>query len=350
MSNPETLIVTARDVIEEGSSDTDWKIAPTDHAEMFEKKAPSLAKNLRDSRTKGLADMYEDLNVKAVDARDAFKDTVGRADTAVFYTATFGALLLIVGSLHESLGIYGRFAVGGIGVFGFVSFGLATMWLSQVKGGNLSKKWISERAKAEAKRLAYFKTVMEGASEAALEQLYAFEYTRRFLLENQIDYFRDRGGQHATAANLSLKRSTQAVFVASTFTGIAGLLSVFLPQLATIAGLGVIASAYAALSVSRSAVNLDRTNADRYRAAEDQLKERMLDIDTYRMKTASGNKEAVQEFFEPIFIILEADHKAFLSDTEQREMAIGGMEQRLDAAKEILRKDSQGGTDNLDSV
>ena len=115
-----------------------------------------------------------------------------------------------------------------------------------------------------------------------------------------------------------------------------------------IAGLGVIASAYAALSVSRSAVNLDRRNADRYRTAEDQLKERKLDLDAYRMKTALGEKEAVQEFFEPVFVILEADHKEFLSDTEQRELAIGGMEQRLDAAKEVLRKESQGDTDNLD--
>ncbi len=110
------------------------------------------------------------------------------------------------------------------------------------------------------------------------------------------------------------------------------------PVLAVIAGLGVIASAYATLAVSRSAVNLDRRNADRYRVAEDQLKERQLDIDIYREKIAAGNKGAVQEFFEPIFVTLEADHKGFLSDAEQREMAIGAMEQRLDAAKQTVSK------------
>ena len=117
------------------------------------------------------------------------------------------------------------------------------------------------------------------------------------------------------------------------------------PELAVIAGLGVIASAYSALAVSRSTVNQDRKNADRYLAAEYQLKERRLDLDTYRERTASGNNGAVQEFFEPIFVTLEADHKAFLSEAEERELAIGDMVKRLDAAKEALKKKSANETD-----
>ena len=110
------------------------------------------------------------------------------------------------------------------------------------------------------------------------------------------------------------------------------------PELAVVAAMGVIASAYAALMVSRSAMNQDRTNADRYLAAEYQLKERKLDLDTYRERTASGDNKATQEFFEPIFVTLAADHRAFLRDAEQRELAIGDMERRLDAAKEALKK------------
>ena len=90
--------------------------------------------------------------------------------------------------------------------------------------------------------------------------------------------------------------------------------------------------------MSRSVVNLDRQSADRYRGAENKLKERKLDIDIYRERTASGDKGAVQGFFEPIFVALESDHKGFISDAEQRELAIGAMEERLDAAKESLNK------------
>ena len=112
----------------------------------------------------------------------------------------------------------------------------------------------------------------------------------------------------------------------------------WLAEFAVVAGIGVIASAYAALMVSRSALNQDRKNADRYLAADYQLKERRLDLDTYRERTASGDNGAVQEFFEPVFVTLEADHQMFLSEAEQREFAIGDMEKRLDAAKEALKE------------
>lgn len=335
---PETkeLIRKAFDAVGKSNSDTDWKIVPTEHADLFANEAPSLAETLRRARPEGLANMYEQLNATAIKARDVFKTTVGKADTAVFCTASLGALLLAAGGLQEPLGKVGPWVVGAIGLLGAISSGLAAMWLNQVKGGLLAKRWADERAKAEAKRLAYFKAIMEGAPEAPLDQLLALEYVRRFLLDNQIDYFRDRGSEHESAAGIALKESTQAVFAASTLTAIAGLLSMLRPQLAVIAGLGVITSAYATLAVSRSTVNLDRRNADRYRTAGDQLKERRLDLDTYRERTASGDKGAVEEFFESIFVTLEGDHKAFLSDTEQRELAIGGMERRLDAAQEAL--------------
>jgi hypothetical protein len=290
--------------------------------------------------------MYEELNGKAVNARDVFKTTVCKADTAIFCTVSLAALLLIAGGLQEPLGNIGPWVVGTIGLLGIVSSGLAAMWFNQLKGELLAKRWADERAKAEAKRLAYFKAIMEGASGDPLDQLLVLEYVRRYLLDNQIDYFRDRGSQHESAARIALTKSTQAVFVASIFTAFAGLLSMLRPQLAVVAGLGVIASAYAPLALSRSAVNLDRQNADRYRTAEDQLRERRLELDAYRERTASGDKGAVQEFFEPIFVTLEGDHKAFLSDAEKRELAIGGMERRLDAAQEALKKKSSSEADN----
>lgn len=340
MPNTNELMRTACDAIGAGNSDNDWKIVPTEHAEMFAEKAPSLAENLRGSRPTGIAQMYEELNTKAIEDRDNFKNTVNKADIAVFCTASLGALLLVSGGLQVLLGVSGPWVVKAIGLLGLISSSLAVMWLSQVQGGALSKRWAEERAKAEAKRLAYFKIVMEQASEAPLDQLLALEYTRRFLLDNQIDYFKERGGEHEKAASATLMTSTRAVFASSSFTLIAGALSMWRPEFTVVAAVGVIASAYAALAVSRSAVNQDRKNADRYLASHDQLWERKLDLDTYRKKTASGEKGAVQEFFEPIFLILEADHRAFLSEADQRELAIGNMEKRLDAAKEAVAKKS----------
>lgn len=338
MVSTQELIRAARAAIGEGNSDTDWKIVPAEHSELFADKSAPLAQILQGARARGLAKMYEELNRMAVEARDNFKGTVTKSNAAIFCTASLGALLLITSGLQGLLGKAGPWIAGALGLLGVVSCGLATMWLNQLKGGGLADKWAVERAKAEAKRLAYFKAIMDGASDEPYSQLLAFEYTRRFLLDNQIDYFRDRGGQHKRADGVALKTSTQAVFVASTVTAGAGILSMLEPQLAVIAGIGVIASAYSTLVVSWSSVNHDRRNADRYQHAKDQLEERKLDIDIYREKTATGDKRAVQEFFEPIFVILATDHREFLGDAEQREIAIGGMGDRLKAATDSLNR------------
>jgi hypothetical protein len=338
MSNAHGLKEVAKSAIGEGKSDEDWKIVPTEHADLFEDRAPSLADNLREERSTGLAEMYEELNGEAIQARDNFKHTVKKADFAIFCTASFSALLLVATGLKELLGEIVHWATRAIGLLGIVSSGLTAMWLNQVSGGSLSRKWAEKRAKAEAKRLAYFKNVMYAASEDPQDQLFALEYVRRFLLDNQIDYFSERGEQHENAASLALKNSTRAVFVSSLLTGIAGALAMWHTEFALIAGLGVITTACATLAVSRSTMNQDHINADRYLAVKYLLKERKLDLGIYRDKIAEGSTGAVQEFFEPIFVSLEADHQAFLSEAEKREAAIGDMAKRLDAAKAALEK------------
>lgn len=346
MSNTRELIDAASRAIGEGDKSKDWKIVPSEHAELLENKAPSLAEVLRGSLPKGLTEMYEELNDKAIKARDDFKHTVSKANYAVFCAASLGALLLVAFGLRVSLGEAAHWVIGAIGFCGLISGGLATMWITRARGGRLAHRWAQERARAEAKRLAYFKAIIGDVSDQPYDQLLALEYTRRFLLDNQLDYFGDRGSQHEDSADTALKKSTLAVFVASTATAVAGLLSIFKPQLAIVAGLGVVASAYSALAASRSGVNRDRRNADSYRLAYEQLRDRKLMIDAYREKAASGDKQAVAEFFEPIFVTLATDHKEFLDDVEQREIAIGAMEERLGAATDALGKKPAGTADD----
>ena len=57
----------AIDAIGESNSDEDWKIEPTQHAELFRSQAPSLADVLLDTRPMGLAEQYEALNTGAVE-------------------------------------------------------------------------------------------------------------------------------------------------------------------------------------------------------------------------------------------------------------------------------------------
>ena len=180
------------------------------------------------------------------------------------------------------------------------------MWVNRAKNGDLANRWSSERANAEARRLAYFKDVMDGAKDEPFDKLLALEYTRRFLLDSQIKYFQARGRQHEVSAQEALNRSTYATVIASLLTAAGGAVAVIEPKYSVVAGLGAVASYLSTLFISRSEMNLDRKNADRYRVAADQLAERRLDLDLYRTKVANGESEALADFYQPVFMALKS--------------------------------------------
>jgi hypothetical protein len=335
-----TLIVKeTRDIIGKGNPDRDWKIEPTFHSQQYAQSAPQLTQLLEGSKAQAYAQRYEELNRKAIESRDKFKRIFSNANWSIFLTATLGALLLIGSGLSSLAGDYlpeGRLTtfIWALSILGIVSSALATMWISQITGKKLSRRWASQRASAEAKRMAYFKTVLEEAGTEPREQLLVFEYTRRYLLDNQLDYFRDRGKQHKAASDRAANVSSIALMLSSILTGLASILVAVTgkPHYSVIAGVGVIATAASALAKERSRVHLDRINAERYQKAYDLLWERSLELDDYREQIDTGDARAAIRFFEPIFMALEADHKQFLNDEEKREAAIGDMKKRLNAA------------------
>lgn len=340
MSNAQEMIRIARAAIGDGGNE-DWQIIPSEHARWFERAAPTLAHNLRRARPEGLARMFEEADREAVRASDVFKRTVRRADTAVFLAGSLGALLVVAIGIKDMVGETSTFIIGAIGVLGALASSLAAMWIGKARNGELAERWGNERANAEAKRLAFFKDVMAGATNTPLDKLLALEYTRRFLLDNQVKYLRERGREHERAAQMALDRSTASTFLASMLTAAGGLLAFVRPEYGVIAGLAAVASFLGTLFISRSEMNLDHKNADRYRVAADALAERRLDLDTFRSKVASGELTAVEDFFQPIFMALKADHQAFLTDAQQQDLAIGEMQGRLDAAKDTMSSHSK---------
>ena len=333
----------ARDTIGPNTPKSDWRIDPSSHANVYSAAAPSLTRVLEESRVTGVAKIFESLDAEAVKAQKRFKRNVQRANGAVLATAVFGALLLIVGSAGSILGDAAERVVLVIGCLGVITSGLATMWLTLVQSGHLAARWSKSRAEAEAKRLQYFKSIIEEANQTVEDQLLVFEYTRRYLLDNQLDYFRERGMEHEDGADRALVHSTAAVFISSTITAIAGFAAAALgAEWAAIAGLAVISTAYAAYATSQSAVNLDRRNADRYRTALSLLRDHNLTQDAYIERIVAGDFEALREFYNPVFEILVNDHKDFIDSEAQRDAAIMGIEERLEVAKRSLGRGNDG--------
>lgn len=318
--------------IGEGRPDKDWKVVPTEHAEHLQGVAPELTGILSTSRVKGLAEQYEELNQKAVASRDKFKASANWLNRCVFATASLGAILLILGTLNHLMQNYGRPVIVAIGILGIVSGALATLWLNRMRQGRQLRAWFADRAKAEGKRLAYFKELLLHRGSPT-EALWVFEYTRRFLLDNQIDYFKERGAKHESGAESALKTASIAAFLASICTTVASLLSGYRTEFTAIASLGVIASAYAALAASKTEVSQDRRSAERYRLAGERLQDWKLNIDDYRKRVAGGDQDAIEEFYGPVFQTLVSDHKSWLEVEEKIAAAVGQFERRLKEAQ-----------------
>ena len=339
MSETDKLIDSVKEIIGRGDSDNDWKIAPMEHAAVYESKAPLLAKTLRSSKAQGYAEMYTEEDAKADKARNKFKNTMWFANWAVFLTAVSGTFLVAGPGIQKFFPDCSETVFKVIGLTGAVTTALGTMYLKLIRGDELSGRWTTRRSKAEKYRLAFFKTVLAGSAENPESQLQAFEYTRRYLFDNQIDYFKMRGKHHETAADSALYKSVMATFCASLMTAAAGGLIWMDLKYGIVGALGTIATAWGTLVLSRSAIELDRVNAKRYLEILYQLRERKLLIDEYRRKIASGNKDAAQEYYTPVFALLEADHQSFIEDEKRRDLTVAETEKALSEAMKKLKTD-----------
>ncbi len=339
MMTVDEVVRKARAAIGDAGPD-DWKVDPTAHAREFEDKAPSLADNLRRSRPEGLARQFKEKDSAAVTARDRFKSAARQADNAVFMAGAFSAILIVAIGLQQRFGDYEKPVIVTLGILGAIASSYATMLVGMARRGKLAKRWAAERAGAESRRIRYFRNVLQGATRGPLDRLLALEYVRRFLLDSQLQFFRKRGRQHEQAAQTAITQSMYATFFASSVTGIASVLAIYLTDLGVLAGLSAVATQLGALILSRSEMNLDMQNAERYRKAADTLSDIRLDLDRARRDVAVGADNAHLRFFDPVIRALEADHKSFLKEGENLDSAMASsLENRLsDGTKEAERE------------
>jgi hypothetical protein len=344
MSETDKLIESVKEIIGEEDSRNDWRIKLQEHAALYENTAPSLVAIMKGSKLRGLAKAYATSDNEAIKAQNKFKSTVKKASLAAFLTSACGALLLVCAGLHILNKPVGLIIIVGTTAVGMTASVFATLWFNLIKGGGLNAEWVLRRSRAEKKRLDYFQTFLKMTPKNPEDQLFALEYTRRFLLENQITYFEGRGKEHKKAADKTLKKSLAAMLVASLITMLAGPLALLKGWLSAIAGLGVIATAYGAFVNAISTVNLDKENAQRYTKCAWDLDDVLLEIDECRSKAAEGNPDSVVEFFQPVFKILEVDQLAFSSDGQRRDKKIDVMSGEHEAAaqKMTLPQGKQG--------
>ena len=331
------LIVQAKNAIGEELQD-DWKIAPSDHAQQFKETAPALSAILEDPLIDLAADRYEEDNQAADEAQEEFKQAARKANQFVLAISCIGAILLTAGVLLEvdttttDLSLE-RIIFIGLGVLSILLAIFAQRWLLLLRQGDLLKNWMTNRAKAEANRLQYFKAIIDLepplASSRIPVTLLKLEYFRRFLLKSQIKFFKQRGQAHRQAARKRLNWSTWAVTLGTGMMALSGFLAPYNSKFSALAAIGTIATALAAFISVWESINQDQRNADRYRNTRRSLEDLLPHLTNVRKLAAADNTDAVSAFFDSASEVLTEEHRQWLADLDKRNLAVARLEQTL---------------------
>lgn len=335
----------AIDTIGEGKQD-DYIISPTKHADEFKQKAPDLAAILSSGAVLATARQFENDDRDALTAQEKFKRVFNRANVTVLITGILIALVLAIGTVATLLGdSLERFLLIALSLGSVITGALAYKDLSTIKEGHLLENWMSKkRAFAEMARLAYFNAVAKAsvatpAMNGGLVELLKLEYFRRFQLDIQQAFYRERGRHHAEEAEKTLSYSSWAIAGAAIATGAAGVLGVIDAKFAAIAALGTIFTSLSSFAALREAVYQNRRNAERYESTSRVLVDLSKRLDEVRQAVYTAGTKPLMDFIEAVHEQLSLEHKQWLGELGEAQGAFATLENTLKEVSSRISKE-----------
>ncbi len=320
------------------NQDDDYVLDPDGHAEALASKAPALASLLRTTKIETLAQQYKRHDGEAGIAQKRFKDAMTRANSAVFLTGALGALIMVASIFEHRLDPpLARALLLALGFGALIIGALASMWLFRVREGQLLDEWMTERAHAETARLAYFATLAKNAKDQAFDPplgLLKLEYFRRYLLDMQITYYRERRRKHRQSADRTLTMGGFAAALAAVASGSAGVVASFDAPWGALAAVGVVGTALAAFAATREAVNQDRRNAERYGRTLSALEILRGRLDEVRNGVLAGSQDTLEEYVAAVQEQLSLEHREWLAGAESTRSAVGKLDEALASAQQ----------------
>lgn len=266
---------------------TDWELKPDMHAAELGPDATPLRQILCDPDLKSIIASYGAADQQAQRAQRLYKRLAGLSAWTGFMAAAIGALVLMFAVLIAP------------GPMLTVAVALQALLLVTSLGASLIigqltpfETWMQHRATAENARRTLFETVMQerAQGDAAAALPLQLEYFRRYQLDVQRYFYRQRGRQHVAAARAAWwwRLIALALIVIASFPLIWTLQhATWLPDLLTDAtrslpqhtelaqrvflGIGIIAAALQGLLASLAVTSLHERNGARYLSTADNL-------------------------------------------------------------------------------
>jgi hypothetical protein len=190
------------------------------------------------------------------------------------------------------------------------------------------------RANAETQRLSYFGEIgaapATAAPDVALDAL-RLEYFRRYQLDVQRNYYRERGRRHQADADRTLNAGSYAAFLSTLASIGAGVGGAFNGVLTAAGAIGVLAAAVAGFANAREAMSQDRRNAERYDRTGEALDGLYARLDEVRSAVSSGNQKALVEYVAAVNDQISLEHRQWLEGAAATKEAMARLDQALAA-------------------
>jgi len=330
-------IAEARQIVGK-NEEKDYLLRPKMYAELFSEKAPALSDLLRSSELEGIAEKYSLNDAQAVAAQSKYKAWMKKARLWVLLTACCSAALLAVATwlVQPDEAEVAKTLFIAISIAAFIASFIATTYIKLVESLSLLKKWMGSRANAEMQRLRYFEGFVKRGfqADAGLDpialRLLQLEFFRRFQLDMQLNFYTQRSGQHAAAAEKSAAIGTWAMGIAGLAAAIAGFLGASIdPRWAAVAAVGFVFQAYASNALSAEAVNQDRRNEERYGRTMKSLQDLKAELDRVRQQVDGGNTEILAAYVDAVHEHLSLEHRQWIDDIEMASKAMGELKAQL---------------------
>lgn len=323
---------------------SDWTLTPSEHANSLPPEAGALRRVLERSTLQETVRAFEVSDSEATHARDRYKRLSVWAEVLSIIAILLAAFVLVTSAnrVPESWNIelpkylsleYVVPWIGAIQGFCLVaSFFL--LWLVRNRGHY--QKWMSARGRAEWNRLKLFKTVSRSTEQVRDGELplppLKLEYFRRYQLDVQRKYYRERGREHERAL---FRRSVLyglwiALVVVAALPVIVKLpgleieawlnLAAFDPRIEypdlsqrALIALTTIAAGIKAWLTASAHINQDERNAARYFATSENL-EWLADraLDDARTAAAKGEISEVHSYVDIVQEYISAEHREWV--------------------------------------
>ena len=316
----------------------DWQLRPRAHAYNMDDTAGPLKRILTREEIEEIIEAFEDSDAAATRARNVYKTLVGWSARL-----SFGAMLMAALILFSKATVFETTPIGLEtwiwALMALQGLMLLSSFLLSLTAGRLRPfdRWMRERASAEHERIMLFTQVLNADEpqrdgEVALLPL-KLEYFRRYQLDVQRKYYRERGKEHAGAVRRStwLRVIATLLILAAAAPIIAALVGVDLAALLRLQdmpswsgdhdlkqrffiAISTIGAALQGLLAAMHLMNQDERNAARYRTTAENLEALATKpLDEARAGAAANDQLAVETFITLVHEQISSEHREWVS-------------------------------------